>query len=271
MAFFLMQVSNSSTCELLKSFASKLFVQCSRQKGLIKIYRHLLNYQKNVFNLCRFSSLTGLTYRQIQRGFQEGMLFAKLIVCGLYRSGKIYFHPRDDEMLQQTDKVLLIAPIHRTAKQLALPDVVKDETNALQSLEVFKNNADTPTHALELRKEQLINFVKHPKRLGSKFSRICIMETKKGVFHYYSCPIHTLHEMLSDVPLEERKKVSSMPGQGKLKNVQVTHRIGNSMNYDTLEETIMNMQNSVKKGNHIPLSIVVISDRSWLIGGNDNR
>lgn len=43
------------------------------------------------------------------------------------------------------------------------------------------------------------------------------------------------------------------------------------MNYETLKETILNIRNSVKGAKDLPLSIVVISDKEWMAGGNCNE
>uniref|UniRef100_A0A6V7QSQ8 RCK N-terminal domain-containing protein n=1 Tax=Ananas comosus var. bracteatus TaxID=296719 RepID=A0A6V7QSQ8_ANACO len=220
------EASNSSTCELLKSItglnvqpvemvASKLFVQCSRQKGLLKIYRHLLNYQKNVFNLCISPNLVGLKYTHIRHGIQEA------VVCGIFRDGEVNFHPSDDDEIRQTDKLLLIAPVYgRKKPQLSLPDVSKEKQGYIShDLKVIESEGSKEI-ALEVKKARLESIVKRPSKASSKTS-----EWNLGPREYI-------------LMLGWRPKVGDMIREYDNYLGPGSILVGSPMNYETLKEAI---------------------------------
>ncbi|KAG0552684.1 hypothetical protein BDA96_01G528600 [Sorghum bicolor] len=280
----IVEASNSTTCELLKSItglnvqpvemvASKLFVQCSRQKGLLKIYKHLLNQHKNVFNLFSRPELGGMKYMDVRRKIHDA------VVCGIFRSGKIYFHPSEEELLKETDKLLLIAPVHgmRRTKYRVL-SVPKETQTSSHYPESREDQGSFNTATTMDNETRLKNIVKRPSKSLSKSSdymlgpkeRVLIIGWRPKVtemireYDSYLGPGSTV-EILSETPIKERSSIINPLLQSQLKNVEVTHRVGCPLNYDTLKETILNIQKSAPD-KEVPLSIVVISDRDWFVG-----
>ncbi|KAF0912926.1 hypothetical protein E2562_019494 [Oryza meyeriana var. granulata] len=280
----IVEASNSTTCDLLKSItglnvqpvemaASKLFVQCSRQKGLIKIYRHLLNYRKNVFNLFSFREVGGMKYGDVRRRIPDA------VVCGIFRSGMMHFHPCENEVLKETDKLLLIAPVswRRRAQSTLLnsPNGTQNSSHYSESTEGQRSSS----MAVEVKETRLNSIVKRPSKSLSKSNdymlgpreHVLIVGWRPKVtdmireYDNYLGPGSVL-EILSETPVKERSSIINPLVQRQLKHIKVNHQVGCPMNYDTLKEAIINFRKSRKYDQNVPFSIVVISDSDWLGG-----
>ncbi|KAI3749448.1 hypothetical protein L2E82_20060 [Cichorium intybus] len=87
----------------------------------------------------------------------------------------------------------------------------------------------------------------------------CIVEVVEGT------------ELLNERTNTELKYLKKKPESWRLAcqtivgNEENSAKIGNPRGHDTLKETIEHTQKSLKKGEDIPFSVVVISDREWLL------
>lgn len=201
------------------------------------------------------------------------------VVCGIFRSGRIHFHPSEDEVLKETDKLLLIAPVlgrrRPQYRVLNVPEGTQNSSHYTESREGQRSSS----MATELKEARLKNIVKRPSKSLSKSSdcmmgpRECILivgwrpKVTEMILEYdnYLGPDSVL-EILSETPIKERSNIVNPMMQSQLKNIKVIHQVGCPVNYDTLKEAIINIRKSAKCDKKVPLSIVVISDRDWLIG-----
>ncbi|KAK1271905.1 putative ion channel POLLUX-like 2 [Acorus gramineus] len=201
------------------------------------------------------------------------------VVCGLYRGGRVYFHPDDDGEIRQTDKLLFIAPVYGKRKpEIIPPDAVKENHDS-SNLEVPGDNASSTNQTTALEKLRINSIMKRPLKPSSKTSdwnlgpKECILmlgwrpNVNEMIQEYesYLGPGSRV-EILSDISIAERNSIATRMGQSKLKNIKVSHREGNPLDYDILTESILNLKKSLKDGKYIPFSIAVISDRDMLVG-----
>lgn len=279
-------VFNLSTLELLKSstglkvnalqnLSSKILVQCSRQRGLVDVYRELLEHDKQVINLRSYPILAGIRYQEVRRGFPGA------IVCGLICEGKVNFHPQDHLRLKATDKLLIICPkdgykkAPKTMLALNSPEAKNPTTSISSRLSAISEHtslvpyaANQPCKAADWQagpKERILILGWHPR-------------VTEMILEYddYVGPGSELI-ILADTPGEERQRIMNRKISRQLRNIHVIQQVGNPMSTTDLKMAILHpsakwkMGNSAKNPKNVdnmkrPLSILVIADNTWKLG-----
>uniref|UniRef100_R7W2I5 CASTOR/POLLUX/SYM8 ion channel conserved domain-containing protein n=1 Tax=Aegilops tauschii TaxID=37682 RepID=R7W2I5_AEGTA len=177
-----------------------------------------------------------------------GMKFKDAVVCGIFRSGGIHFHPGDDEVLKETDKLLLISPVCGKRKsQYSVLNISERTDNSVNYSEP-KEGQRSSSVVTELKETRLKNIVERPSKSLSKSSE-CTLGPRECIL------IVGWRPKITDMIRE----YDNYLGPGSV-------LVGCPMNYDTLKEAIINIRKSAKCDKNVPLSVVVISDRDWLIG-----
>uniref|UniRef100_A0A7I4B992 RCK N-terminal domain-containing protein n=1 Tax=Physcomitrium patens TaxID=3218 RepID=A0A7I4B992_PHYPA len=290
----IVEVSRKSTAGLLKTLsglkvspvqnlASKLFVQCTRQCGLVDVYQQLLDHGKTVINLRGYPSLAGMSYGDVRRGFPEA------VVCGLIpNGGGPDFHPNDTRLLESTDKLLVIAPKH--TQRLAPPALLAkaEERLRITSSSEASTSDPIPVSTDSVESNSLAKFLNRKKKPVSKTAdwsatrkeRIIILGWRPGVsemvweYDDYVGPGSELI-ILAEAPVEERKACLARRNERLLRNIHVVHKIGNPMSRTDLQDAILdsnplNLHKEVKsaaeESEKIPFSIIVVGDRGWHAG-----
>ncbi|CAM6026874.1 unnamed protein product [Sphagnum balticum] len=295
------EVSKKSTADLLNSLSglkvsavqnlsSKLFVQCSRQCGLINVYQQLLDHGKTVINLRNFPNLAGLTYGVVRCGFPEA------VVCGLIRGGGgPDFHPADTLHLHETDKLILIAKKH--THRVLPPGLLAtaDEYQKMKATSEASGNEQLMTPQVEVPVElkKAGKQYKRTSKLASKTAdwtatrkeRIVMLGWRPGVSEMVreyddyvgsGSVLVVLAEAQVDERIEALKRRISTP----LRNINVVHKLGNPMSRTDLRDAILGsdiqtdsnvvmtaVPKTLEESNEkLPLSIVVIGDKGWLVG-----
>ncbi|GAQ92049.1 hypothetical protein KFL_009110030 [Klebsormidium nitens] len=268
----IVEVTKPSTIDLVKSLgsmdvhpvqnlAAKLFVQCTRQGKLIDVYRKLMDHEDEVINIRNYPQLARVKYRDVRRGFTEA------VICGIIRDGHVHFHPKDNVKLEGMDKLMVIAPKHTHRH---VPDALAARLDALKACSqdtetdaVLQNAAETLPRRHQLKGSKAVSGIGPPRE------RVLLCGWRPGVAEMaqeYDDYLGAGSELviLSDTPLEKRMLV--MQEIKNLRNIKVTHRVGNPLSNPELAAAILGWdaasQKEIQKDN-LPLSVAVISDSSW--------